>query len=87
VASDTLSSKGMEGALQGPRGGKKRTIHGLADVESQKSSDFTKELTCEDFGWVSSWRFTSSSAKHGGRALLQYLQAHPDEGRLIHVVL
>jgi hypothetical protein len=36
---------------------------------------------------VSSWRSTSSTAKHGGRASLAFLLANPEESRSIHVVL
>jgi hypothetical protein len=36
---------------------------------------------------VSTWRSTSSTAKHRWRASLAFLQAHPDESRSIHVVM
>jgi hypothetical protein len=67
--------------------GEKRRVHGLAAVETQKSTVAARKLTCQDFEWVSTWRSTSSTAKHGGRASLAFLQAHPDESRSIHVVM
>jgi hypothetical protein len=67
--------------------GEKRTAHGFADAEAQKSIVTARKLTCQDFEWVSIWRSTSSTAKYGGRASLAFLQAHPDESRSIHVVL
>jgi hypothetical protein len=87
LALGTFFPKGMEGVVQGPGGGKKRTVHGLAVAESQKSTVAARKLTCQDFEWVSTWRSTSSTAKHGGRASLAFLQAHRDESRSIHVVL
>jgi hypothetical protein len=67
--------------------GEKQTVHGPADVESQKSIVAVRKLTCQDFECVSTWRSTSSTAKHGGRASLAFLQVHPDESCSIHVVL
>jgi hypothetical protein len=64
-----------------------RTSHGLADVETQKSIVTARKLICQDFEWVSTWRFMSFTAKHGGRASLAFLQANPQESRSIHVVL
>jgi hypothetical protein len=87
VASGTLLSEGVEGAFQGPGRGKKRAAHGLAAAEAQKSIVTARKLTCQDFEWVSSWRSTSSTAKHGGRASLAFLQANPEESRSIHIVL
>jgi hypothetical protein len=41
---------------------------------------------CGDFGWTATWRTLASSMVHGGRALLEFLKAHPEEGDAIHVV-
>jgi hypothetical protein len=46
--------------------GGKRAVYGLDDAESEKSTASASELTCEDFGWVSTWRTMWSSAKHDG---------------------
>jgi hypothetical protein len=87
VAFGTLLSEGVESAVQGPGGGEKWAAHGLTAAEAQKSIVTARELTCQDFEWVSTWRSTSSTAKHGGRASLAFLQANPEESRSIHVVL
>jgi hypothetical protein len=70
VASGAFFPEGLESALQRPGRWKKRAIHGLDNAESQMSFVSSRELTHKDFGWVSTWSSTSSSAKHGGRATL-----------------
>jgi hypothetical protein len=77
----------VESAIQGPGGEKKQAAHGLAAAEAQKSIVAARKLTCQDFEWVSSWRSTSSTDKHGGRASLAFLLVNPEESRSIHVVL
>jgi hypothetical protein len=67
--------------------GGERIVHGFAVDESQKSAATARKLTYQDFEWVATWRSTSSSVKHGGRASLEYLRSHPEESRSIHVVL
>jgi hypothetical protein len=77
----------VESAIQGSGRGTKRAAYGLAAAETQKSIVTERKLTCQDFEWVSSWRSTSTTAKHGGRASLDFLLANPEESRSIHVVL
>jgi hypothetical protein len=43
-------------------------------------------MICCDFGWTATWRTLASSMVHGGRASLEFLKAHPEEGDAIHVV-
>jgi hypothetical protein len=68
-------------------GGTKWTVHGLDVDETQKSIAAARKLTCQDFEWMTTWHSTSSAAKNGGRASLEYLHADPEESRSIHVVL
>ena len=44
-------------------------------------------LTCNSFGWVSSWIAVGAKHKHGGRATMAYLAAHPEEADNIHVIM
>jgi hypothetical protein len=87
LASGTLLSERVESAIQGLGRGTKRAAHGLAAAKAPKSIVDARKLTCQDFEWVSSWRSTSSTVKHGGRASLAFLQANPEESSSIHVVL
>jgi hypothetical protein len=68
VASGALFPEGLESALQGP--GRGRSGQFMDFMMLQKSFASSRELTCKDFACVSTWRSTSSSAKHGGRARL-----------------
>jgi hypothetical protein len=76
----------MESTIQGARRGKKQSVLGLPTGVTQKSTTTTQPLICGDFGWTATWRTLASSMVHGGRASLEFLKAHPEEGDAIHVV-
>jgi hypothetical protein len=43
-------------------------------------------MICGDFDWTATWRTLASSLGHGGRASLEFIKAHLEEGDVIHVV-
>ena len=73
----------MESAFQGAGWRKNGSIHGPVDGTDQVSLELGTGLRCVDFGWISSWAL---SAKHDGRATLNYLKNHPEDDGGIHVV-
>jgi hypothetical protein len=76
----------MESTIQGARRGEKQSVLGLPAGVTQKSTTTTQPLICGDFGWTTTWRTLASLMVHGGRASLEFLKAHPEEGDAIHVV-
>jgi hypothetical protein len=77
----------MESTIQGAGRGKKWPVFGLLACDVKKPTATTQALTCGDFGWMATWRTLASWMVHGGRASLEFLKAHPEEGDVIHVVI
>jgi hypothetical protein len=56
------------------------------DSKTQEAVGTDAGMICKSFGWIISWSLTAAGAQHGGRALMAYLQAHPDD-ESVHVVM
>ena len=87
MASDSASSKELESSFQAPGMDAGGQVCDAAHKQASVTLGDHAGLACKAFGWTSSWATERSSAKHGGRATLAYLAAHPEEADNIHVII
>jgi hypothetical protein len=86
VVSSTILPEKLEGTIQGPGLGESGSICRDVDSKTQEAVGTDAGMICKSFGWISSWSSTMAGAQHGGRASMEYLQAHPDD-ESVHVVM
>lgn len=70
--------------FQGPDVGSGGEIQGRPNQKTEEPPIPDAGLKCTSFGWISSWKATSSTP-YGGRATEAYLKEHPEEA--VHVVI
>jgi hypothetical protein len=58
----------------------------VVGTKTQAATGTEVGLICKSSGWITSWSSTVAGAHHGGRALMAYLQNHPDD-EAVHVVM
>jgi hypothetical protein len=88
VAPKSGLSKGLEGAIKRPEVGGRGSIQGSSTKEYQEATTAGARLSCQLFGWISSWKPSTSLAPHGERdtLLLNDLQEHL-KAMFVHVVM
>lgn len=84
--SGSFISTDLASAIQGPDLGSGGAIQGHPNQKTEEPPIPDAGLKCTSFGWISSWKATSSTP-YGGRATEAYLKEHPEEAEAVHVVM